>query len=35
MKQKNLADIFEKASLLELDFWMMAYKNEEMEENEK
>ena len=31
MKQKNLADIFEKASLLELDFWMMAYKNEEME----
>ena len=31
----NLADIFEKASLLELDFWMMAYKNEEMEENEK
>ena len=35
MKQKNLADIFDKASLLEHDFWMMAYKNEEMEENEK
>ena len=34
-KQKNQAEIFEQARLLEMDFWMMAYKNEEMEENEK
>ena len=30
-----LADIFEKASLLELAFWKMAYRNERMEENAK
>ena len=28
-------DIFEKASLLELAFWKMAYRNERMEENAK
>lgn len=31
--KKYLADIFEKASLLELAFWKMAYRNERMEEN--
>ena len=29
--KKYLADIFEKASLLELAFWKMAYRNERME----
>ena len=33
--KKYLADIFEKASLLELAFWKMAYRNERMEENAK
>lgn len=33
--RKYLADIFEKASLLELDFWKMAYRTGRMEENTK
>ncbi|WP_418766184.1 TenA family protein [Longibaculum muris] len=33
--KKYLSDIFEKASLLELDFWRMAYRDEKMEENAK
>lgn len=33
--RKYLADIFERASLLELAFWKMAYRNAKMEENIK
>lgn len=33
--KKMKTDIFEKASLLELAFWKMAYRNERMEENAK